>query len=93
MVDLKRTDCQFLIQQRWVSSGSEHNCNPRFTTMASHEEIQPTAREEVGFYREGGSKQRALGFSLAEALPAKESFSCAISIGCESAPFCPSNSV
>ena len=60
MVDLKRTDCQLLIQQRWVSSGSEQNGNPQFTTKASHEQIPLTAGEEVGFYREGGRNKGPL---------------------------------
>ena len=36
LVLTKQIDCQILLQQRWVYSGSAENCNLRSATMASH---------------------------------------------------------
>ena len=33
--DLKQTDCQIFIQQKWICLGSVENCNSRCATMES----------------------------------------------------------
>ena len=38
-VDMKQRDWQIFLQERWIYSGSEENCNSGSATMASHVQV------------------------------------------------------
>ena len=46
MCDLKQTDCQVFLQQRWAYQGSAENCNSGPATMVSHIQSLPEQGKE-----------------------------------------------
>ena len=65
LVDLKQTDCQLFLQQRWVYSGSIENCSLWSAIMVSHAQVPQTARERECFYR----KEKGVGRAIINKVP------------------------
>ena len=77
--NLKYTDCQILLQQRWVYLRSAENCNSGSVIMASSKKVPEGQGKENAFLERKRKFERAKvnrhhSYSLAELLPGKKSF-------------------